>query len=434
MQSSFSVQEPIEGGRFTPVQFLTIALCVFLNTLDGFDLLALAFAAPGIAKDWNVGPVQLGLLFSTSVATLTVGSILIVPFGDIVGRRPVILLSLALATAGTALAGAANNLLTLGIARAILGLGVGVMVPSINTMVAEYSPRKWSSVTIAIMSVGFPVGALIGGLLSVALTLWWGWHAIFEVGAVLMGVSFVIALLWLPESLNFLLTHSTPRRHIRAASLARKLKISPDALAATERAPKRLSILVVLRKPYLAATVLVSVAYLLLAISNYFILNWIPKLLVDAGHSVGSGISGSAIMNLGGLFGGVAIGFIAMRIGIARAGAIFMLVTFLATVFLGLGAHGEMLPIVMCFIVGVFIQGAVTSNYIILPHLYPTEIRASGSGLVFGVARIGGIIGPLLGGAVLSAGASISTSLALMALPAAIGGFLVLSLHRYERR
>src|ERR1700679_2646238 len=120
----------------TPFQIAAIAMLFCLNALDGFDVLAVAFAAPGLTKDWSITPGELGLVISLRLFGSGFGSLIIDPLGDRIGRRPMIFWSLGAMAAGMLLCAVATAVGTLSVGRLITGIGVGAVVPSSAALTA----------------------------------------------------------------------------------------------------------------------------------------------------------------------------------------------------------------------------------------------------------------------------------------------------------
>ncbi len=147
-------------------QIAAVAICVALNALDGFDILAITFAGPGIAREWGLGPGGLGIVISTGLVGMSVGSLLLAPLADSLGRRPIILLCLILMTVGMLLSATAEDVIALSIWRIVTGLGIGGMLASINAMVAEYSNDARRDFCVSLMTIGYPLGGVLGGMAS----------------------------------------------------------------------------------------------------------------------------------------------------------------------------------------------------------------------------------------------------------------------------
>ncbi len=183
-----------------------IAVLFCLNALDGFDVLAISFAAPGISREWSVSPQALGFLISLGLFANAAGSLLVAPFADRIGRRPMIFLSLAAMTAGMLLCSLAGGTATLGAGRLVTGVGVGALVPCISALASEYSNRRYRDFGVIVMAIGFPVGGLVGGQASAWLLQHFDWRSVFVGGGLATGLMMLVPLWWVPESIDYLLT------------------------------------------------------------------------------------------------------------------------------------------------------------------------------------------------------------------------------------
>lgn len=199
-----TIQEQIETGDITGFQILTIALCTFLNMLDGFDILVMAFAAPAVAQDWGLSNSEVGFLLSAGLFGMGVGAFFVGPIADKVGRKPIVVLSLALITFGMLASYWSPSQGALAVFRFITGIGVGGMIASLNTLVSEFSPKKHRSLAVTILQTGNPVGATIGGLLSVYLIANFGWRETFLLGGLVSLAMLPVVIFVLPESIDFL--------------------------------------------------------------------------------------------------------------------------------------------------------------------------------------------------------------------------------------
>jgi MFS family permease len=172
----------IDEGAMHVRQWLAVALIIFLNALDGFDVLSSAFAGPGISKEWGLSPGQLGIVQSMELIGMGVGSLLLGGMADRYGRRPTIFTCLVLMATGMFMASAATNPQSLSIWRFCTGIGIGGMLAAINAVANEYSNVRFRSFVMSIMVIGYPLGGFFGGL-AVKHLLPNDWHAIFGFGA-----------------------------------------------------------------------------------------------------------------------------------------------------------------------------------------------------------------------------------------------------------
>ncbi|MBB3332785.1 MFS family permease [Halomonas campaniensis] len=220
----------------TPYQIWIIALCTLIAALDGFDVLVMAFTAPAIASDWGVSGASLGILFSAGLLGMGIGAFLVAPLGDRFGRRPTVLLCLGLLLGSMLLSAVTSNATQLFITRMITGIGVGAVLATVNIAVTEYANARRRSLCNAIISLGYPVGATLGGLISVFLIDTYSWRAPFVFGGLVALVLLPVAWLSFPESLDFLIER---RPKDALAKINRILpRLSPDVAPGRPDAPR----------------------------------------------------------------------------------------------------------------------------------------------------------------------------------------------------
>ncbi|KMO10652.1 MFS transporter, partial [Methylobacterium platani] len=204
-QDASDPRAAIRQGAMTPFQVAAVAVCVLICALDGFDVLVVAFTAASIAKDFALKPTDLGLLFSAGLAGMGLGALLIAPLSDRFGRRTTLLLCLAILCTGMLAAAAAGTLTELALVRLFTGLGIGGGLATVNIVVAEYATDRWRNLSISLMSLGYPLGATLGGAFSVYLIAAYGWRSVYVFGG-LVALALVPAVLaFLPESLDYLI-------------------------------------------------------------------------------------------------------------------------------------------------------------------------------------------------------------------------------------
>jgi benzoate transport len=420
----------ISGLGMSPLQLRVIALCIAINMLDGFDILAMAYTAPAIAGEWRLDPERLGLLFSLGLGGMMAGSILLAPLADRFGRRPLILACLIAATASMFAASFAASLPSLGAARVLTGLAIGGMLPCINTMVAEFAPSDKRALAVSVMQAGFAVGASLGGFLAVWLLATFGWPAVFATGAILSLI--LIPLVWagMPESLAYLATRPD-RAEERVLLLGKLTGMVDTASPVTQGDSDELgawSVLAQVKVPL----ALVSLTFFSSVMSFYFLTSWVPKLLNDGGLSEGQAVTGGALLTAGGIIAAFALGWLSLKRSIVP----IMVCAAAVAAFLTAG-FGQLPPNAAYLLPAAFLLGLATNAtqigiYAVIPGLFPARIRASATGLAIGLGRIGSIVGPWLAGVLLASGWTAGGLFALMAVPYAIAIFLLLGVQRWQ--
>jgi AAHS family 4-hydroxybenzoate transporter-like MFS transporter len=352
-----------------------VALCIAINMVDGMNIIVMSFLQSAIAKDWQIKPERMGFVFSIGLLGMAVGGILIAPLADRYGRRPLILAALGLMTLGSFASGFAPGFAALLIARLIVGLGIGTALATMAALTAEVAPERYRSVAVAVVQGGYPLAAAFIGLIVVQTLPAIGWHN------VLFGAAFMTTLV-LPVAYVVL-----PR--------------SPPAMAVG--GATKPSSLIILHETYRTRTLFLWMATATGFMVLYFITSWIPKLSVRAGLSEANGIYAGSLYNLGAFIGTTAMGFLLLRVQLTRLLPLLMTLTAISLLVFGGITMPLALTMMVAFLIGVVLQGGTNGNYPLAASIYPSEIRATGIGWAIGVGRIGAVIGPWLGGVLLSA-------------------------------
>ena len=416
----------LKEAPMTAFQIGVFAICMAINMLDGFDVLAIGFVGPPVAHDWALTPRELGLLFSASPIGMMIGSIFVSPIGDIFGRRASVLLGLFIITAGMLWSAAATNYDQLLMLRVATGVGIGCLLSSINTTVAEYASTRRRDFAIGVMSVGYPIGGTLGGIISVYLIHRFGWHSVFTFGGILSALLIPIVWIRLPESLDFLL-HKRPRRALERAN-ALLAKLRQPALAALPDIPERKdapNLLAAFDRSFVARTLIICTAYFFATMPLYFMLQWTPKVLVDSGLSLTSGVSGAVLLNAGGVVGGLLLGYNTRWAGLREITSIAMVLFFASIVAFGFAGTNLVVLLMLAATVGFFMIACIVGLFAVIAAMYPVRIRNTGSGIAIGFGRMGAIAGPYLAGVLIQAGWSRPMYCFALAAPCLIAALLI---------
>ncbi len=428
-------REVIAGLPLTMFQLRIIAVLFGLNALDGFDVLAIAFAAPGITRDWAISPSALGFVISLGLFGNGIGALVVAPFADKIGRRPMIFCSLAAMTCGMLICAFAAGLGTLSAGRLLTGIGVGALVPCISALSAEYANRRYRDLAVMVMAVGFPVGGLVGGGASALLLQHFHWNAIFVAGSVATGLMMLAPLVFVPESIEHLISRPSSRSLERVNDILRRLHQPPlSSLPAVGTETRRRAGLDIFMRPaLLVLALIITLIYGLHNATLYYALNWIPKIVVDLGLSQSQGASVAAWCSGGGIVGALAIAALSTRFNTAGLTVVLLLGTggllcaFART-------PGDMaLLIAASSALGAFLYGAQASLYALMTKSFPVHVRATGVGFVTGFGRLGGVISPLASGHLLGLGLHYTQVSTVMALGSLLGGVILL-LHNTVKR
>ena len=406
MSTAAALRGTLDDAPMSRAQVVAVAITFALSALDGYDVLAVTFAAPAISIAWDVGKGALGMVLSAGLLGMALGAFLIAPLADVVGRRAVLLGALALMATGMLLCASAPSLGMLACWRVLAGLGIGACVAVINPVAAEFANRRRRPLTVSVMAVGYPVGGVLGGLLAAALLHWFDWRVVFLAGAAIALAILPAVWLLLPESPAFLLARPGPRSLSRVNAVL--LRFGHPALAGlgAAEAPARRGYAALLAPGVLGTALWLAAANLLYVLTVYYMLSWLPQMIADAGHPPSSASLASAVANLAGVAGGVALGWRAQRGGL-RALVSGSMAAFGVSV-IAFGAVGASLPllIVAAAVCGFFLFGSACGVYATIANAFGDEARASGTGLVSGVGRISSALAPLAAGRLFEGGMS----------------------------
>ena len=424
-----NIRQAVAQGPLSSFQALAIALCIALNMLDGFDILAMSFSASGVKAAWNLPNSELGELFSAGLVGMAAGSLLLAPCADVFGRRRIILVSVLIAGAGMLGSVAARGFGELLALRALTGVGIGGTIASVAVLVSEYAPDRWRSAALAAYSTGYPVGATLGGALTALAIPRFGWRSAFAIGGVMTLALLVVAWRALPESLDFLLARRPPGALGRLNELLVRMRLpelgvlpgspaSSGARPAETRAP--------LRWLLTPTTFLVWVTFFCTMAAFYFFVSWTPRLLNAAGLSATAGLTAGVLLNLGGI-----VGCGGFAVAAARADARRLLIGSLIASALLIAAFGAVvhrleLALWTALLLGVLSNAAMAGLYAVGPPLYPTAVRATGMGCAIGIGRLGAILAPLASGALLDRGWEARQLYGLFSGPFAIAAMAML--------
>lgn len=420
--SNALAHEPMGG-----FQVMVVLISILLNALDGFDVLAITFAAPGISEDWAISRSALGVVISSGLAGMAAGSIVLSPIADRFGRRPTIIICLLLMTVGMFLTATASSITMLCVYRIVTGLGIGGLIPSITAVSAEFSNEKRRDLAVSAMTIGFPIGGLLGSYLSAELIDMGGWRAIFHAGGFITAAFLPLVWFGVPESLEFLATKGGAASLGKINAILKRMghKPVPEAHAAAP-AQKSADPRELFGPEFRVLTLLLISAYFLHIMTFYFYSGWLPKILTDAGFTTSTALNTAAIMNIGGIIGGVAIGWVTPYFGLKRLAVISMAGTSVTMALFALVTTDLPLQRIVAFILGVFMFGGIVGLYAFLARAFPARLRVTGCGLAIAIGRGGGIIGPVLGGVLLDAGLRAGSVLMVVGVAAAFGAVFLL--------
>jgi AAHS family 4-hydroxybenzoate transporter-like MFS transporter len=426
------VVQVVDSCPVSPLQKLVVGLCACIAFLDGFDAQAIGYVAPAIIKAWQVPRGQMGPVFSAGLIGLMLGALLIAPLADRFGRRPVILISTLVFGLFSLFTATAASLHELWALRFLTGIGLGGCMPNIIALTSEYSPQRRRSLMVMVMFAGFTLGSLFAGLISAKLIVQHGWQSVFVVGGVLPLLALPIIYFQLPESIGFLALR--PGNWPKATKLLGKIDASISAQDArtfvvSSQPVVRASVAALFRDTHTRNTLLLWVIFFMSLLDIYLLVSWLPTAMNSGGASVQTAIFVGIMLQFGGLFGPLPLGWLLDRSGARLTMSLAYFLAALCIACIGVFA-GFSIPLTLLavFGAGFGVIGGQTAANAVAAMTYPTAIRSTGVGWALGVGRIGSIVGPVLAGILIGQNISIANLFLLSAVPALLAAAAVLAL------
>ena len=418
-QRTIDVAALMERSHFTPLQKSVVALLCLLMSLEGYDMQALAYAAPAIVREWGTTRAAFGWVLSASLLGYLIGALGLTQFSDTAGRKRLIIggaLAFSVFTLATAFATSPTHIWVL---RFLAGIGLGGTMPTCIALVAEYVPARKRGTMIGLLFVGYTLGSALGGFLAAWMVPTFGWQSVFLVGGLAPLPIIAAIALWLPESIRFLIVSNARRERI--VGIVRRLsddsEIRGDEDFIVHEEPKqKIPVAGLFSNGRAAMTTLLWFAFVASFMGHHFLTTWLPTLMADAGLSLALATSVGAIFQLGGTAGSILVGMMLDRWGIRIVAATFIFAALFVSPFGYLTGAGPVL-LLLSFIAGTCVLGGQNGLNALSGSLYPTAMRATGAGWALGVGRIGSISGPIIGGYLLTAGVAQTTVFMLAAVP-----------------
>lgn len=410
------------------MQIIVVMMCILLNALDGFDVLSIAFASPGIAQEFEINRAVLGVVLSMELMGMAVGSVILGNVADKIGRRPIILFCLVVMAMGMYFASSAQSVNELSVHRFYTGLAIGGMLATTNAMVAEFSNRRHRSLCVMLMAGGYPLGVVIGGTIASGLLAHDSWRAIFEFGAIATISFFPLVWFLVPESVAYHTTQRGTDSLVQINSSLKKMgKESIAALPDVTEKPKT-SLLELFKPAMLRTTIVLTVAYFMHIMTLYFLLKWTPKIVVDMGYSASSAGGVLVWANMGMLTGSILFGLLSSRFATRNLMFAALVMSSIMIYVFGKGySELDQLSAVAC-IAGFFINGGVVGLYALFADHYPDNLRASGTGFSIGLGRGGAAASPIIAGILFTAGYGLSLVATFMAFGSVVAAIVLVFL------
>lgn len=401
-QTEINVSQRVDDSELGTLQWSTIVLCALCLIMDGFDVQAMGYVAPVLIREWGVPNSALGPVFSAGLFGVLIGSLACSMLADRFGRRPMLIagaLYFSLLTLITAQAHSVHQMLAI---RFIAGIGLGGMMPNAMALVGEYSPKKSRITIMMIVSTGFTAGAMLGGFAAAWLIPAFGWRAVFYFGGVIPLVVAALMVKDLPESMQYLVLRGKNKASIRKWLMRMVPRAAPPPESAEyivqeerlEGAPAKH----LFREGRTATTILLWIVNFMNLLNLYFLSSWIPTVVHDGGYTMRTAVLAGTMVQIGGTIGPFITARFINRFGFVPTLTVSFVCGSLSISAIGHSNLSMVMLFLAIFLAGWCVIGGQPGVNSLAAMFYPTYLRSTGIGWGLGIGRIGGIVGPFIGG------------------------------------
>lgn len=415
------VRTELGGASLRPFHWLLVGLVTLATLFDGYATIIPSYIIHFVAKPWHLSPAAVGFLVSSGLIGLAIGSIVHGVIADRIGRRPTLIAGLLVSgvfSLLTAIAGGSYTSFIL--LRVLTGFGLGVLLPLGTAYVNEYLPRRTQHRLAVLGGAGFALGGVMAALLGVALTGGGDWQSLFYVG----GGALVLGIIYLgvfPESAEYLVAHGRVDEAVRLLVRIRPDRAQVYRTSGLTAAPSPArDVWLLLAPAYRVRTIALWVSAFLMLFVIYGLATWTPQLMIERGNGFATSFLFGAILQATSIVGAVIGGLLADRwLGVRRSLMLWCGLGAIAALVIAL-ASGTAVDVAAVAGAGLFLIGAQFLLNNICAITYPVEARGTGEGFMLGLGRIGGILGPTIGGALLGAFGGTSALFVVVAVASAL--------------
>ena len=436
MNTGVASLETLQQAQMKIGQWYVVAICIGILALDGYDVLSIAFAAPGITAEWGLSKATLGVVLSLELVGMALGSIIMGAFTDSHGRRPTMLIGLIILTVGMAIAGMAPNVYLLGAARVFTGIGIGGLLASATATSSDYCNEKNRSLAVVLVAGGFAFGVYLGATFLAPLLKQYDWRITFYLGAALSFIFLPLVYFFVPETISFL----ERKRPDNALEKIQKIMSGLGHPTPTQLPPVQQKSAEPVGVPSLfkgglaSITIFLVLAYFGNVGTYYYFVKWMPSVVSEFGYSASQATEVLGIVSLGGVIGSIGMGIVTRFIPIKPMMILCLIAAAVGVSLFPKATETLELMKQVGFVTGVFIFAAISGFFALFAASFPSSVLGSGSGLVLGLGRGGAVLGPMIPGFLFAAGLALQSVALVMAAGSFIAGMLVIFLRQNRDR
>ncbi|WP_180172571.1 MFS transporter [Acinetobacter sp. YH12023] len=416
----------VDEAKFTPFHWGVLIWCLLIIIFDGYDLVIYGVALPLLMQEWSLSAVQAGLLASTALFGMMFGAMCFGTLSDKIGRKKTIMICVGIFSGFTFCGAFASTPVEFGILRFLAGLGIGGVMPNVVALMTEYAPKRIRSTLVALMFSGYAIGGMASALLGAWLVPVYGWKIMFYIAII---PCLALPLIWkfLPESLMYLTSkHQTDTTRTIVSKIAPEQVLTTDTqfvlneISEEDKAPLK----ALFQQGRSFSTFMFWIAFFMCLLMVYALGSWLPKLMIQAGYSLGASMIFLFALNIGGMVGAIGGGAFADRFHIKKVLSIMFMCGAVALILLGFNSP-QMVLYTLIAVAGAATIGSQILLYTFVAQYYPTKVRSTGMGWASGIGRIGAIVGPVLTGALLTMNLPHQMNFLVIAIPGVVAALAI---------
>ncbi len=423
-----NVSEQINKSKLNKWHIIIFLIGLLIIILNGYNQSIYGIALPYLMEDTGIDTAVFGLIGTYCLIGMFIGSIFFGVLADKIGRVNAAAIGIILFSVGSGMFGFGNTALEFAIYRIVAGIGMAGVVPVTIPIISEYSPSKYTPLLTSVVTSGVPIGGIITPLIATAVLPVIGWRPMY-LSCFIPLVVLIILYALVPESMERYVKRGRKDKIVKTlARVAPEFKPQENdeyLTNSTSTSGKRKAGLKDLFTNGMAKTTLMFwLAFICSMFFTYGMQTWLPSIMMQAGFPITSSMMFMVAYACGSIPSIALSGKLVEKFGYKRS---VMGLMCLAGLALGLLAvrPSETIMYILLFLAGTGMYGETAIFYSYLSMSYPNAIRSTAVGFCGGVARLGGALGPVVGGMLVAAGASVSVDLIVFAIPMFIAAICI---------
>lgn len=425
------MSRPHAAARERRTVLWVVSLCTLALIFDGYDLVVYGTVVPVLLSDPTqlgaISPVEAGRLGSYAMIGVLVGALAAGAIGDRIGRRRVLIANMVWFSVGMGATALTQSAATFGLFRFLTGVGVGALVATVGAMVAEFAPQGQRNRYNAVVYSGVPAGGVMAAVVAIVLDDVTGWRGLFWVGALPLVVLVPLAVAKLPESPKWLVARGRVTEAHEVCARHGLTMPAPEAVRSVDS--DRVGFAALASRRFGPATLLLGTMSFAGLLLTYGLNTWLPEIMGQNGFDKSWALAFLLVLNGGAIVGGLLASTAADRVGARTIVSVTFLMATVALLLLPMG-----LPLVALLlavaVAGVGTIGTQVLIYGLVSNYYPTSARAAGVAWCAGFGRLGGILGPVIGGMLVGAVGGSAAAFRIFAAIAVAGALVTLLVPR----